>query len=167
MNKCEFWEYLSVSYDENCFGKSRKCCWCRIWLYWLYCTLYMEVVLLMKILRFLNLKWINFGLTCPPLLCLSSPLAKTSEDNCWWNFWRNATKCEFWLMVRNRTLTAMKYLVRGWTRMKIWRSGVDGTGDLMMNLFWLWFWWLSKTWWCVMIWWSRRCGREMRRGLFK
>ena len=70
MNKCEFWEYLSVSYDENCFGKSRKCCWCRIWLYWLYCTLYTDVVLLMKILRFLNLKWINFWPYLPHPLSL-------------------------------------------------------------------------------------------------
>lgn len=123
-------------------------CWWKFWGFWIW----NESIL---------------ALPASPLLCLSSPLAKTSEDNCWWNFWRNATKCEFWLMVRNRTLTAMKYLVRGWTRMKIWRSGVDGTGDLMMNLFWFWFWWLSKVWWCVMIWWSRWCGREMRWGLFK
>ena len=92
-----FWEYLSMSYDERCSGKLRKCCWCRIWLYWLYCALYMEVVLLMKILRFLNLKWINFWPTCPiPRLCLSSPLVKTSEDNYRWKFWINVKKYKFW-----------------------------------------------------------------------
>lgn len=70
VKKCAFWEYLSISHYERCFGKSRKCCWCKIWLYWVYCVLYMDAVLLMRILRFLNLKWINFR----PYLPYPSPL---------------------------------------------------------------------------------------------
>ncbi len=65
--------------------------WCRIWLY---CVLYMEVVLLMRILRFLNLKWICFGPTCLTL-CLSSPLEMTSGDNYWWKF-RINVNCDLW-----------------------------------------------------------------------
>ncbi len=75
VNTCEFWEYWSIFYDERSFGKSRKCCWCRIWLY---CILYMEVVLLMKILKFLNLKWINFWPYLPHPLPL--PILASCED---------------------------------------------------------------------------------------
>ena len=99
-------------------------------------------------------------------LCLSSPLAKTSEDNYWWNFWINVRK-----MCNSDLYCEMKYLVWGGTRMKM--VEIEDLGvrsrwdwDLMMNLFWLWFWWLSKVccWW-ILIWWSRWCGREMRWGV--
>jgi len=60
-----FYFYNFLWWEE--FWKSRKCCWCRIWLYWLYFMLYMDAVLLMKIVRFLNLKWVNFGPTLPIL----------------------------------------------------------------------------------------------------
>ena len=114
---CEYFESIWAFYFSNFlwweeFWKSRKCCWCRIWLYWLYC-IWMQYCW-WKLWDF----WI-WNESILALLCLSSPLAKTSGDNCWWNFWINATKCEFWLMVWIRTLTAMKYLVRGWTRIKM------------------------------------------------
>ena len=59
-------ECIWVLLMMRCFRKLRKCYWCKIWLY---CVLYMDAVLLMQNLRFLNLKWINFDLTC-----LTSPL---------------------------------------------------------------------------------------------
>ena len=96
----------------------------------------------------------------------ASPLAKTSEDNYWWNFWINVRK-----ICNSDLYCEMKYLVWGGTRMKM--VEIEDLGvrsrwdwDLMMNLFWLWFWWLSKVccWW-ILIWWSRWCGREMRWGV--
>ena len=51
------WVFLMM----RCFRKLRKCCWCKIWGFWI---------------------WNESILTLPasPLLCLSSPLAKTSEE---------------------------------------------------------------------------------------
>lgn len=72
LSKCVFWVYFESIWAFSSFlwwekfWKSRKCYWCKIWLY---CVLYMDAVLLMQNLRFLHLKWINFDLTC-----LTSPL---------------------------------------------------------------------------------------------
>ena len=63
-------ESIWVLLMMRCFRKLRKCYWCKIWGFWI---------------------WNESILTLPasPLLCLSSPLAKTSEDNYWWDFWIN------------------------------------------------------------------------------
>ena len=104
-------EYFLVSYDERSFGSRgsvidaksdcivyciwMQYCWCKIWGFCI---------------------WNESILTLPasPLLCLSSPLAKTSEDNYWWDFWINVRK-----ICNSDLYCEMKYLVWGGTRMKM------------------------------------------------
>ena len=72
-----FYFYNFLWWEE--FWKSRKCCWCRIWLYWLYC-IWMQYCW-WKLWDFWDF-WI-WNESILALLCLSSPLANASEDNCW------------------------------------------------------------------------------------
>lgn len=64
---------LDLQFEWNvCWfsGDRSKYCWWKMWGFWIW----NESIL---------------ALPASPLLCLSSPLAKESEDSCWWNFWIN------------------------------------------------------------------------------
>ena len=115
-------------------------------------VLYMGVVLLMEILRFVNLKWVNFGPTLPILISWEDIGGQLLME-----FWINVKnekcekceKCELWLVLILQESYPARWNI--WFGNELVWSGRDWRFEEMMMMIWIW----------ILIWWSR----EMRWGL--